>query len=645
MSRVIVAPEIFNKPLTNVEWCRVSPPQSHAFSSSGATLPIRRVAVNAPTATRLTNWALNRAAKSYRSNFEMRGNRDISKPFSIVDVPYSGGGDDDGASTDGSTGTWASSKLKEIPSDRDQNTFSLGREARGVRLWRAAVIISLVVMTASISVAMWFLLSQQQESTYQAAYAVVTRNIKSSSTEQVLKLHESMKALSDIFTATAIAENLTWPFVAVTRQPFEILGHQARLQSGVEFVMIAPFVSEEQRSDWVAYSVENGWWYDQSKAIVEMLSDSPEPREYAPGSMAQEIIGPKGLSPVLNGTMKHAPIWQASPPPYIPQAVNYDLIDSVWYEPMIPALERLRTGLFSTVFDLSAGSNLAGSAEDHLVYHQAFSSTPITGNESNARPHGVFNVPIFEAYQEKTSKMVGLVTTILAWDRYLVKLVPESISGIMVVLENTCNQSYTFMLNGTKAEYMGTGDFLNLTYQESQYNVSLGFLDRSYGAANDWTDEGHCIYSLQVYSTQEFKTSVSTNTAFVFTLLSAGVGLLVIITFLLYDCYVRRRNAKMVDAAARRDEILQSLFPSNVRSRLLEEQEKKGAAGSGGGMVHHRLRNFLSGAESKGEASEKVSPATNAEGYEGKPIADLYDTVVYAGFAQACHFSLTFSLA
>jgi hypothetical protein len=557
----------------------------------------------------------------------MRGNRDTSKSFrTVVDVPYSGG-DDDGASTDGSTGTWASSKMKEIPSEK--STFSLGPEAKAVRFWRAAVIISLVVMTASISVAMWFLLSQQQESTYQAAYAVVTRNIKSSSTEQVLKLHESMKALSDIFTATAIAENLTWPFVAVTREPFEILGHQARLQSGVEFIMIAPFVSEAQRGDWVAFSVENGWWYDQSKVIVEMLSDSPEPREYAPGSMAQEIIGSAGLSPVLNGTMKHCPIWQSSPPPYIPQAVNYDLIDSVWYAPMIPALERLRTGLFSTVFDLSAGSNLAGSAEDHLAYHQAFSSSPLTGNESNARPHGVFNVPIFEAYQDRTSEMVGMVSSIMAWDRYMVNLVPESITGIMVVLENTCNQSYTFMLNGTKAQYLGTGDFLNLTFEESRYNVSLGFLDSSNGAVSDWTDVGHCIYSLQVYSTQEFKNSVSSNTAFVFTLLSAGVGLLVIITFLLYDCYVRRRNAKMVDAAARRDEILMSLFPSTVRSRLLEEQEQtsKKGTGSGGGMVHHRLRNFLSGAEGKGEAAEKVSPATDTEGYEGKPIADLYGTI------------------
>jgi nitrogen-specific signal transduction histidine kinase len=124
------------------------------------------------------------------------------------------------------------------------------------------------------------------------------------------------------------------------------------------------------------------------------------------------------------------------------------------------------------------------------------------------------------------------------------------------------------------------------------------------------------------------------------------VGLLVIMTFLLYDCYVRRRNAKMVDAAARRDEILMSLFPSTVRSRLLEEQEhtsKKGT-GSGGGMVHHRLRNFLSGAEGKAQASEKVSPATDSDGYEGKPIADLYDTITIAQRVRTQRLSLNFSL-
>jgi Adenylate and Guanylate cyclase catalytic domain len=565
--------------------------------------------------------------------------------FSFADVPYysSRDGDDDGASTDGSTGSgWSSSSKvgRAVSGGRrgQQGAFLLGREARAVRLWRAAVITSLVVGTVAITAAMWFLLSQQDESTYQAAYAVVTRTVEARATEQVLKLHEAMIALGEVFTATAIAENMTWPFVTVTREPFEVLGHDARRESGAEFTFVVPFVAEAQRKEWLQYSADNIGWYEQGKVVDEMLSSSSERRAYIEGNISQDFFTRLGPAPVLNGTTKHAPVWQSTPPPYIPGVVNYDIVHENYFENTIAEMEGARapTGLFSDVFNLTGGSALAGSAEYHQRYHQAFSSSPVPVNETDARPHGIFIVPIFEAYQDTASKLVGVVGSLLAWDRYMVNLVPESVTGILVVLENSCNQSYSFVLNGTKAQYLGAGAFLNLTFPESRYSVSLDVSDRASRASGsssesrDRTDFGNCVYSLQLYSTSEFKNSVATDTAFVFTLVAACVGTMVIATFLLYDCYVRRRNSKMVDAAARRDQLLTNLIPTTVRTRLLEEQDhaEKNCPSSGGVMVHHRLRNFLSGKDGKDEheAAEKpVSGSIASEGYEGRPIADLYE--------------------
>jgi hypothetical protein len=568
-----------------------------------------------------------------------RGNRGLGMPVGPVHVPYSGGGDDDDDDDGASTGTSSSSnnnssssKADKVPGGPAPGTFSRGREGRAVRLWRGAVIATLIVGTVAITVAMWFMLSQQQENTYQAAYAVVTRNVEARSTQQIAKLHEAMMTLSDVLTATATAENLTWPFVSVTHEPFEVLGHQTRLESGAEFIFVAPFVTEAQRKEWLNYSVANFGWYEQGKAVAEMLSDSSEPLTYLNGTLNAEFFTPTGPSPVLNGTSKHSPVWLCSPPPFIPQVVNYDIIDEIYYEPGVEAMERVRarTGVFSNVFALGTASALLGSPEGHRLYHQQFSSTTLSVNDTVALPHGVLLVPIFESYQDAASDIVGLVEGILAWDRYMAGLVPESVSGILVELVNTCNQTFAFVLNGTKARYLGPGDFRNLTSPGSQYTVNLDFSDGPSGTPTGGSDAGVCTYSLQVYSTQEFKDSVATNTAFVFTLVSACVGFLVVFTFLLYDCFVQRRNAKMMDAAARRDQLLTNLIPSTVRSRLLEEQnhiDRKGPS-SGGIMVHHRLRNFLTGTEGKGEAIEKPVPGGEFEGYEGRPIADLYDTIV-----------------
>jgi hypothetical protein len=296
-----------------------------------------------------------------------------------VSVPYSsggGGGDDyvddydEGASAaDGSTGTWSSGnhsssgKADKAQGEQGQNnsSFSVGKEAKAVRLWRAAVIVSLIVGTVAISVAMWFLLAQQDESTYQAAYAVVTRTVEATSTQQVAKLHEAIMMVSDVLTATAKAENLTWPFVSVTRQPFEVLGHQARLQSGAEFIFVTPFVSEEQRREWLNYSFENFGWYEQGKVVAGMLSK--EPRTYVNGSIGQEMFTLDGPSPVINGTRKHCPVWQSSPPPYLPNVVNYDNMVAHYHDPAIEAMERTRarTGVFSNVFPLGVASALLGS--------------------------------------------------------------------------------------------------------------------------------------------------------------------------------------------------------------------------------------------------------------------------------------------
>jgi hypothetical protein len=154
--------------------------------------------------------------------------------------------------------------------------------------------------------------------------------------------------------------------------------------------------------------------------------------------------------------------------------------------------------------------------------------------------------------------------------------------------------------------------------------------DEGYNRYGDGSN--YCDYSLVVYSTQEFKDSISTNTALSFTLIVAGVSALVILTFLVYDCYVRRRNTKVVEAAVRSDQILMSHFPSNVRSRLYEAQQnqEKETSAARGIAAKSRLRHFLNGTETPGEATDTNKSPAEVLGFEGKPIADLY--VVYYAF-------------
>ena len=104
-------------------------------------------------------------------------------------------------------------------------------------------------------------------------------------------------------------------------------------------------------------------------------------------------------------------------------------------------------------------------------------------------------------------------------------------------------------------------------------------------------------------------------TPLLFGVTAAGAFFLIAITFITYDRYVIRRNEKMIDQAARTNKIVASLFPSNVRDRLLAEDEQEGESGT-----QTRLKNFLA---NDGPSKADLELEDN-EAYKTRPIADLF---------------------
>jgi hypothetical protein len=550
-------------------------------------------------------------------------------------------GDDDEAAASSIAGSMGSSNANKPGKNGDdeelekvKRMLTAGEEDKAVRRWRIVVIISLVLMGIAITTATCIFLMQHDESQYQAAYTVIIGNIEATTERRIKKLHGAFEQLTDIYTASAIADKMEWPYVTLTHDPFEVVARHARDEAGAELFTVAPFVTEAQRKEWIKYSFDNAWWFEQSKQVVEQMRGTGEDLtgKYINVSFGLDLFTFTGPSPVLNGTIPHVPAWQSSPPPLFPGVINVDFYGFDWFVPMYPALDRHREALITNVYDLSGASSLSRGPEEHQRYHQQFSSVPITVNDSFVHPHSIVITPISERLRDKTSKMVGILVATVAWDRYLSGLLPsESVTGIMVELVNNCNQSFTYMLNGTKSQYLGAENFQNRTFPDSRFVINL-FDDSDHeddvGINRHGDGKNYCDYSMVVYSTQEFKDSISTNTAVTFTVIVAAVSALVVITFLMYDCYVRRRNTKVVEAAVRSDQILMSHFPSNVRSRLYEAQQnqEKEANAARGLAAKSRLRHFLNGTETPAEAEDagNMSPPSEVLGFEGKPIADLY---------------------
>ena len=136
-------------------------------------------------------------------------------------------------------------------------------------------------------------------------------------------------------------------------------------------------------------------------------------------------------------------------------------------------------------------------------------------------------------------------------------------------------------------------------------------------------EDGHCVYTFHIYPSDELRDVWRQLTPIFFAVTAAGAFFLIAITFIIYDRFVIRRNEKMMDIAARTNKIVASLFPSNVRDRLLAEDDGKGQNGT-----QTRLKNFLA---NDGPAKADLELEDN-EAYKTRPIADLFPetTVLYA---------------
>jgi hypothetical protein len=129
---------------------------------------------------------------------------------------------------------------------------------------------------------------------------------------------------------------------------------------------------------------------------------------------------------------------------------------------------------------------------------------------------------------------------------------------------------------------------------------------------------GGCLYTISIYPSIELKESYYTKMPMVYTIVIAAIFVAMIGTFLMFNRFIFVRNRKVVMAAVRSRAIVASIFPTNIRDRLLEDNDlrtdqRKLTAKS-------NLRDFLSGTTNKIDDMDDIV-------YDTKPIADLFPEV------------------
>jgi hypothetical protein len=238
-------------------------------------------------------------------------------------------------------------------------------------------------------------------------------------------------------------------------------------------------------------------------------------------------------------------------------------------------------------------------------------------------PIGQIFLPIFDSFKS-SRKPVGVLVALLHWKSYFRDILPHNIKGVIYVLHNTCGGAFTYELVADDVSPIGRGDLHDPQFDNMKRSADFSGVDN----IADGTKFGlplslnRCRVSIDVYPSVKFHDSYNTGTPIIMTCAVAVIFVFTALMFLFYDRLVERRQRIVLNKAITTNKIVASLFPENVRDRLMQQAEAQAEEKmkKNGEFVapNHRLKGYLNGQE-EDDANET-------------PIADLFPhcTVLFA---------------
>ena len=376
-------------------------------------------------------------------------------------------------------------------------------------------------------------------------------------------------------------KNASWPFVTIP--DWGRRGYQILELSKASYLALCPLVTSEQRTEWQSWSQKNQAWISESSYLSAQLGNvstaiPPYIYHWDPTyNMTPEI------HPLFD--QYFAPIWQVAP--VIPSIVNMDVFSwapdgaSLLAE-VFPALSQTQSVMLSRFSTKNGGKDVW--------------------------PFSLMAAPVFDSFDANQSSIVAILSSFIQWHNFFMNLLPEGSYEMIVVVENTCGQVVTYILNGSDVAYLGTGDLHDVSMDYLEMSSPFDVLASSVGEVSEI-----CSFHIRVYPSQRFYDASMSNKPTIYTVCVALIFVITSATFVIYDILVQRRQDKVETSAKRSNAIVSSLFPAQVRDRLLEDDGAKKKESKGAIL---RLDTRFT----KREAEE----FGNATLLESKPIADLF---------------------
>jgi len=537
---------------------------------------------------------------------------------------------DDDKSTSNETGV--SPDMTNLGSNHSSNPLSEESiniakiENLAVMTWRLVMFGVLIVSTISVAVIVYLLAHNGEVRDFERAFEVDSKKVFGSLGYSMDTKLEAVDSLSTMLVFNARERNETWPFTVLPN--YAAKASKMRMLSGAIALQQYHYVREDQRIEWEAFAKANEAWV-QETVEIERQDTTLRIQVEIPDYDGNHSTSIRYGGPVPNNTGPYTPTWHTYP---MLTSVNHSAynFNAIQHKVLGPGIRKV---LHDHKVVIGPVLNFVGSEDDSGMnrvtrWAERHVSPDVNPNEPVIR----LLYPILDTagsaitVDTPESNVIGIIASSFFWRSFLENILPKGKIGLIVVFSNTCNQTFTYEINGREAEWLGSGDhhdphFDTLTDVKTFEDIGLYRKERSYGGLP--IDEEYCSYKVAIYPSKRMRDSHLTKRPMIFTLIVVGIFVFTSLVFIGYDKLVSMRQRKVMKTAVQNKKIVSSLFPSNVRERLLQRDD---CTSKTGGLSAYqpnktRLRTFLNNGE----------PASGCS----KPIADLFTdtTVMFADIA------------
>jgi hypothetical protein len=269
-------------------------------------------------------------------------------------------------------------------------------------------------------------------------YALVSQSIQDTLEERMIQFRRSLTSLSWTVTTTQTADQA---FPLVTVPQFELAASAVRATVATA-TMWNPLIRTSHAAEWSDYVRTHQDWYLQSQTmykagVLHATANQDRHRSLAQVNVSlfrDEIWQLENSVNQISAVATAGPIWQCSPPPQTPSnVINYNVLsDPAVATTLWPSLRRAVDGVVGNVL-----------LEQHAVWDSVWN---VSSQQDEL--YSLHLEPVLSAVNNPKSEMVGFLTSLLSWTRVLSHLVSSDVEGIVAVLQSSCLESHTFVLQG-----------------------------------------------------------------------------------------------------------------------------------------------------------------------------------------------------